>query len=94
MVISWWSSFPLDYDLGNSWKFKLQFFRQKLRGWNANLIGVKRRLKSSLLEQIATFELQQESQSLFHSDYSHWQECQFNLHKIYKEEEIFLASEI
>ena len=61
----------------------------EIRGWNANLTGEKRRLKSSLIEQIASFEQQQDSNTLSPSNYSHWQDCQSNLHRLFKEEEIF-----
>lgn len=56
LVIQWWNSFILNSDLGNSWKFKLQFFRKKLRGWNANLQGEKRKIKQNLLSQIDYYE--------------------------------------
>lgn len=87
LIYSWWTSYTLSNYLGNSWKFKLQFLRQKLRGWNANLQGHKRRQKHELLDKLTHYESLHDSNSLTPSDHADWQECQTSLYKIYKDEE-------
>ena len=37
ICVKWWNSYTSTNDVGNSWRLKLQFMRQKLRGWNNNL---------------------------------------------------------
>ena len=86
LLVTWWQSFQLEHDLGNSWKFKLQFLRKKLRGWNSNIQGEMRRKKQHLLNQIEYFELQ-DSNSLTPLDFDNWKECQSSLYKIYHDEE-------
>lgn len=89
LLIQWWTSFPLDSDIGKSWKLKLQFLRRKLRGWNINFLGAKKRVKQQLLEQISNFECLNESNSLTTSQYTSWQDCQTALHQIYHEEDLY-----
>lgn len=50
LVVKWWLECPLTNDIGLSWKFKMQLLRQKLRGWNSNIRGEKKRAKSNLLQ--------------------------------------------
>lgn len=87
LVTTWWISYPLGPDLGNAWKFKIQFIRRKLRGWHSNFQGAKRRLKSSLIQKLYDFESLNESNSLTPDDISQWQSCQSSLHQLYHEEE-------
>ena len=89
MVISWWNSFQLGPDIGNSWKFKLQFFRKKLRGWNSNIQGAIRRQKQSLLVDIASFESLHESNPLTPTALNQWKDCQTSLYKVYHDEELY-----
>lgn len=87
LLATWWHSFQLEDDLGNSWKFKLQFLRRKLRGWNSNFQGENRRNKQHLLNQLENFEQLQDTTSLTPSDLQNWKECQSSLYKIYQDEE-------
>jgi hypothetical protein len=63
-VSSCWLNNPLTSDIGNSWKFKMQSLRQKLRGWSSNVRGEKKRLKSNLLSRLGYFENQLEDNCL------------------------------
>lgn len=87
LVIHWWSELQLTSDIGNSWKYKLQHLRRKLRGWSFNLQGEKKRLKVSLLAKIDHFELLNESNSLSSSDFAEWEQCKIALHNLYHQEE-------
>lgn len=49
LLIHWWNSYHLSHEVGNSWRIKLQFMRQKLRGWNNNLRASQRKTKKKHL---------------------------------------------
>lgn len=85
----WWSEKIILNDIGNNWRLKLQYMRQKLRGWNCNLIGEQKRKKQQLLADLAYFEFQNESAPLDSSDYTYWLQCKSDLHNIFLEEEAY-----
>ena len=72
LVIKWWSSFQLQAEFGNGWRLKLQFLRQKLRGWNNNLRAEQNRQKKHLLGKLDTFEKLAESNGLRAEDIDNW----------------------
>lgn len=68
----WWSGFIILDNIGDNWRAKLQYLRQKLRGWNCNLKGEQKRIKKKLLHEIEDFELRNESDNLEESYFSRW----------------------
>ena len=89
LLITWWGAFELQGELGNSWRLKLQFLRQKLRGWNNNYKAEQKRTKKDLLQKLDRFERLVELDELDDNDQQHWLDCQMNLKQIFKDEEAY-----
>ena len=89
LVIKWLHSYPLSCEWGNGWRLKLQFLRQKLRGWNNNFRAQQRLSKKQILLKLDRFEKLAENDDLLDSDIQQWHECQLELKQIFKDEELY-----
>lgn len=65
----------------------MQYLRKKLRGWDSNLRGKKRRNKNRLLSSIHSFEQQKDNNTITDQDIETWQSCQEELYLLYLDEE-------
>jgi hypothetical protein len=72
------------------WKLKLKRLRQKLIGWNSNIVGHYKKLKKNLIEKIDILDKASESSGLSDADSFLKLDLESNLRKIVDEENISL----
>jgi hypothetical protein len=72
------------------WKLKMKRLRQKLKGWNNNIVGHYKRLKKDLIEKIDTLDKISETSGLSDADRFMKLDLESNLKKIVDEENIRL----
>jgi exonuclease III len=72
------------------WKLKLKRLRQKLKGWNSNIVGHYKKLKKNLIEKIDILDKASETSGLSDADRFSKLDLESNLKKIVNEENISL----
>jgi hypothetical protein len=72
------------------WKLKLKRLRQKLKGWNSNIVGHYKKLKKNLIEKIDILDKASETSGLSDADRFLKLDLESNLRKIVNEENISL----
>jgi len=72
------------------WKLKLKRLRQKLKGWNNNIVGHYKKLKKNLIEKIDILDKASETSGLSDADRYLKLDLESNLRKIVNEENISL----